>query len=73
VQIVEQGIDYDCIRLLAQKHFFSWSFMVLRINKWIALFEIIVAVLVKIQVWYQLTSQENLNLNNQDTVPSAQQ
>jgi hypothetical protein len=64
MQIVEQGIYYDCIRLLVLKHFFSWSSMVLRINNWIALFAIIVAVFMKIQVWYQLTSQENLNLNN---------
>jgi hypothetical protein len=38
--------------------------MLLEINNWIALFEIFLAVFMKIQVWYQLTSQENLNLNN---------
>ena len=37
--------------------------MVLEMKNWIALLDIIVAVFMKIQVWYLLTSQEDLNLN----------
>ena len=59
MQIVGQSVYYDCINLYELTECFSWSFIVLRIKNWFSLFETVVAVLVKIQVWYRLNSQED--------------
>jgi len=60
MQIVGQSVYYDCTSLYTLTECFSWSFIVLRIKNWIALFGIFLAVFMKIQFCYGLTSQEDL-------------